>query len=202
MGRCRAQCRLWRSLFVLGQTLVALGAAPRNHLQPQPTVVESVDGWLNVTLRVDMTTWSIPFRGISFQTRAYNGTVPGPHLRVSPGDKVRVLVQNRLGANPAGHDCHAPDSILGRGPNSTNLHLHGIYDSPLHDNTFLCISPHEDQLYEYTIDARAGTSSLFYHPHFDGSSGMQLYGGMYGAFEVIDKQQEAMFDFVETRTML
>merc|ERR1711904_207262 len=58
------------------------------------------------------------------------------------------------------------------------------------DNTAACINPGYDLQYEYLLDSRSGTSTLFYHPHLDGSSTVQMYGGMAGAFEIVDPEQE------------
>jgi FtsP/CotA-like multicopper oxidase with cupredoxin domain len=91
-----------------------------------------------------------------------------------------------------------------REANSTNLHIHGIYDSPEHDDTFACIPGGQSKLYNYVIDDRTGTSTLWYHPHWHGSSSMQLYGGMAGAFEIVDEKQESAlgFNMLETETLV
>jgi FtsP/CotA-like multicopper oxidase with cupredoxin domain len=89
-----------------------------------------------------------------------------------------------------------------RAANSTNLHIHGIYADDKDDNTFVCVEPGTDHLFTYKIEYLTGTSTLFYHPHFEGSSSMQLYGGMAGAFEIVDPDQEATLGFYVSETLL
>jgi len=163
--------------------------------------ISSADGWLNVTLRVEVATVHLNFQNISFRARTYNGSFPGPHLRVSPGDRVRVLLRNALGADLPGAGCRAPLDHL-RASNSTNLHVHGIYDDAVQDNTFVCVSPGEDFEYTYKVHKELGTSMLWYHPHLEGSSAMQVCGGMAGFFEIVDEAEEAMFDFAATLPLM
>ena len=108
-------------------------------MAPQPHAlreVRAVRGWLNHTLTVKAGVWHLP-QGISFHTRLYNGAAPSPVLWAAPGDRVRLTIRNRLGA-----DLTAPDHALGfRQANTTNLHLHGVYDDAVHDNTFARVHP-------------------------------------------------------------
>lgn len=46
--------------------------------------------------------------GRKIEAWAYNGVVPGPEIRVTEGDKVRIQVRNEL-------------------PESTAVHWHGVY---------------------------------------------------------------------------
>jgi len=154
-----------------------------------PMVYESSNGFLEATLRVEVATVSLKFKNISFQTRTYNGMLPGPIFRVQPGDRVRILLSNLLDSNAPKLNCSGPDATF-RAANSTNLHIHGIYAGIGEDNTAVCINPRDEMQYEYLLDSRSGTSTLFYHPHLDGSSTIQMYGGMAGAFEIVDPEQE------------
>ena len=120
---------------------------PQEPQEPQQHAlreVRAVRGWLNHTLTVEAGIWHLP-HGISFHTRLYNGVVPSPVLWAAPGDRLRLTVRNQLGA-----DVPAPDHALGfRQANTTNLHLHGVYDDAVHDNTFARIHPGEERTYEY-----------------------------------------------------
>ena len=158
---------------------------------PQPMALKSVSGWLNVTLRVEMGMWRLPL-GIQFRTRLYNGLAPGPILWAAPGEQVRILIQNRLEPNNASTtDAH---QIGFRHANTTNLHLHGIYDDARHDDTFARVAPGEDRMYEYTLHAGSGSTLLYYHPHVDGATSLQSLGGMGGALVIADAKQEAAMD--------
>jgi len=169
-------------------------------LSPYPSC-ESANGFLECSLRVEATRIHLNFKNISFRTRTYNGMFPGPILRAAPGDVVRIKLQNTLGKNMPYSGCHAPLSEF-RAANATNLHIHGIYDSSSADNTFVCVAPGEEYTYNYKIDSRSGTSTLWYHPHNEGSTAEQVYGGMAGAFEIADPSEDAAFSFAATHVML
>ena len=157
------------------------------------------DGWLNCTLRVDVGTWYLP-HGISLRTRLYNGLPPGVPILVAPGDRVRIRLENALGANtPSPLDSGWTGF---RKANTTNLHIHGIYDDAIHDDTLSPVEPGDVKLYSYDIHPQAGSSLLWYHPHADGSSTMQIIGGMAGPFIITDPAQEAGFGFAARRRPL
>jgi FtsP/CotA-like multicopper oxidase with cupredoxin domain len=102
---------------------------------------------------------------------AYNGTVPGPELRVRQGDPVRVVVSNNLGED-------------------TTVHLHGIRLPNAMDGvpglTQKPIRPGESSTYEFT-PPDAGT--FWYHPHAD--SLQQLGRGLAGALIVEEREPVA-----------
>ena len=95
---------------------------------------------------------------------AFNGTVPGPEIRVRQGDHVRIAVENRLGEE-------------------TTVHHHGIRLSNAMDGvphlTQKPIAPGETFLYEFDVPD-AGT--YWYHPHQ--RSFEQVGRGLCGAFIV------------------
>ncbi|MEK6439190.1 multicopper oxidase family protein [Pseudonocardia sp. T1-2H] len=102
----------------------------------------------------------------------YNGTSPGPTLRVRPGDDLAVRVTNRL-------------------DQPTNLHTHDLQISPLgnSDNPFLRIDPGAsfDYLFRIPPDHPAGTH--WYHPHHHGTVADQVFGGLAGAL-LVDRGPE------------
>jgi FtsP/CotA-like multicopper oxidase with cupredoxin domain len=104
--------------------------------------------------------------GIEAELMTYNGTHPGPTLRVKEGDRVRIRFQN---------DLNQP----------TNLHFHGLHTSPKDpgDNPLRIIKPGETALYEFSIPKNsAGT--YWYHPHHHGNANTQLFAGLAGAIVV------------------
>lgn len=96
----------------------------------------------------------------------YNGQIPGPEIRVTEGDKVRIVFTNNL-------------------PKATTIHWHGINVPNSQDGvpglTQKPIQPGETYIYEF-VARPAGTR--FYHTH--GSShkdeAQQLDMGLSGAF--------------------
>ena len=100
---------------------------------------------------------------------SYNGVVPGPEIRVTEGDKIRVLVQNEM-------------------PQSTAVHWHGLMVPNAMDGvpgiTQAPIKPGETFTYEFQIrDGNAGTH--MYHSHYN--SAEQVTKGLLGAFIVDPK---------------
>ena len=96
---------------------------------------------------------------------AYNGMVPGPLIRATNGDNVRIIVKNNL-------------------PEPTTIHWHGIQVpnnmDGIPDETQKSIQPGETFTYEF-VAKPAGT--YWYHSHFD--SDKQISVGLSGAF-IID----------------
>lgn len=83
----------------------------------------------------------------------YNGTSPGPTLRVRRGDVLRVELVNRLDV-------------------ATNLHTHGLHVSPEGngDNIFVQVAPGESFRYEYRIPDDHPVGTFWYYPHVQGRS--------------------------------
>ncbi len=96
----------------------------------------------------------------------YNGTTPGPEIRISHGDTIRVILENNL-------------------PEPTSIHWHGIRVPHAMDGvpglTQPPIAPGETFVYEFT-PPDAGT--YWYHSHQRGNE--QLARGLYGAIVVED----------------
>jgi FtsP/CotA-like multicopper oxidase with cupredoxin domain len=103
---------------------------------------------------------------------AYNGTVPGPALRIRQGEPVRILVENRL-------------------EEETTVHWHGIRLPIVMDGvpgiSQPPIRPGETFAYEFT-PPDAGT--FWYHPHMD--SLQQIGRGLSGALIVEERAPPAV----------
>jgi FtsP/CotA-like multicopper oxidase with cupredoxin domain len=94
----------------------------------------------------------------------YDGTVPGPELRVTQGDRVRVTLVNEL-------------------PVSTTLHWHGLRVPNAVDGvaglTQDAVAPDQSFTYEF-VASDAGT--FWYHSHQDTEN--QIAAGLFGALVV------------------
>jgi FtsP/CotA-like multicopper oxidase with cupredoxin domain len=108
-------------------------------------------------------TWNVA-PGVKKQAFAFNGTVPGPTIRVIEGDKVRVEVTNHL---PTGTAVHWHGMVL---PHKMDG-VPGITQAP--------IEPGGTMVYEFVATA---TGTHWYHSHWDGD---QVGKGLYGSFEVV-----------------
>lgn len=128
----------------------------------EPEVRRSVDGVLATTLDAQ------PVAELGPNKMGYEGTIPGPTLRVAPGDVLRIDLVNNLG-----------------GP-MTNLHLHGMHVSPEGngDNVFVTVEPGESFAYEYAIPTNHRGGLNWYHPHHHGDAGAQVGAGLAGALVV------------------
>jgi FtsP/CotA-like multicopper oxidase with cupredoxin domain len=103
---------------------------------------------------------------------AYNGQVPGPEIRVREGDKVRVILHNKLSE-------------------STAIHFHGL-ELPMHLDgvpfiTQPPIKPGETYTYEFTVP---NAGSHMYHSHHNAAKQVGL--GLLGAFIVEPKNPRAI----------
>src|SRR6185436_15106135 len=61
---------------------------------PQPAVRASDGGFLRTTLTVQNS--RLPLGGRTIEVGTYEGTLPGPTLRVQPGDEIEIVLINRL----------------------------------------------------------------------------------------------------------
>ncbi len=104
----------------------------------------------------------------------YNGTTPGPTLRVAPGDVLRLTLANELAQ-------------------TTNLHTHGLHVSPEGngDNVFRMVEPGERATHEYVVPADHPTGTFWYHPHHHGTVADQVFGGLLGALVVAAPSESA-----------
>jgi FtsP/CotA-like multicopper oxidase with cupredoxin domain len=145
----------------------AVGATARGARLTQPTVLTSENGRLDVELVARSA--KVPFGSGTRFAYTYNGSTPGPTLRVRPGDVLSITLENRLGE-------------------MTNLHTHGLHVSPSGsaDNIFVSVPDRGRRTYTYEIppDHRSGT--FWYHPHMHGTVARQVFGGLFGAIVVED----------------
>ena len=141
----------------------------------QPELRRSANGQLQTSLRVGYTYKDIG--GYRLSLRSYEGTVPGPTLRVRPGDVLRIRLTNNLPPNP---DPVPVDMSLPHHFNTTNFHFHGAHVSPggNADNTFRSMEPGQSYDIEIAIPPEHTRGTYWYHPHHHGSADVQMSSGM------------------------
>lgn len=124
---------------------------------------------------------------VSLRSYVAEGAAPNPltpfvapTLRATPGDTVRITIDNQLKPEP---DCKPPNINTPHCFNSTNLHSHGLWISPTgnSDNVLITIRPKVAFEYEYNIPATHPAGTFWYHPHLHGSTALQVSSGMAGA---------------------
>jgi manganese oxidase len=124
------------------------------------------DGTKQFDLTAEIVDWEVS-PGKLVKAWTYNGTVPGPTIRVSVGDKVRVVLHNHL-------------------PESTVIHFHGLDVPNAMDGVpYITQDPVESgQDFTYSFEAK-GPAVGMYHSHYDAEN--QVANGMAGAFLVGDE---------------
>jgi FtsP/CotA-like multicopper oxidase with cupredoxin domain len=109
--------------------------------------------------------------GMKVKCWGYNGQTPGPTIEAVEGDRIRILVTNKL-------------------PEHTSIHWHGIFLPNGMDGVGGLTQPHigpgETYVYEFTL-RQHGT--FMYHPHADEM--LQLAVGMMGFFIVHPQKTES-----------
>jgi FtsP/CotA-like multicopper oxidase with cupredoxin domain len=133
----------------------------------EPPMLASTGGRLQ--LRLEASEGPVTLAGRQATALRYNGGLPGPTLRLQPGDRLQIELINRLGA-------------------PTNLHLHGLHVSPdgNGDNVFVTVEPGESFDYDHRLPEDHPPGVYWYHPHHHGMVADQISGGLYGAIIVGD----------------
>jgi len=157
--------------FLAGKETSTKGNQP---LQPK------MDGDVKVfELTSSVIQWEY-MKGQKTEAWAYNEQIPGPELRVTEGDKVRVIIKNQL-------------------PESTAIHFHGVLVANNMDGVpFITqppIKPGASFTYEFTAK---NAGSHMYHSHHNATKQVGL--GQLGAFiiEPKDKSKDPAFDVEHT----
>ena len=147
-----------------GPTGTGSGTAETGAELGAPPLLDSSEGRLQIEL---VAAPGVRLAGRDTRALGFNGTSPGPTLRVRPGDELAIRLTNRL-------------------DQPTNLHTHGLRVSPQgnSDNPFLRVDPGTsfDYLIRVPTDHPPGTN--WYHPHHHGTVADQVSGGLAGALIV------------------
>ncbi|WP_430646746.1 multicopper oxidase domain-containing protein [Agromyces sp. GXS1127] len=135
----------------------------------EPEVRASSGGRLDVEFTAALATVAVDGREV--RVLGFEGGMPGPTLRVRPGDRISVRYRNDLDA-------------------TTNLHTHGLEVSPEgnSDNVFVMIPAGGTFDYEYELGDEHPPGVFWYHPHHHGTTADQLFAGLYGAIIVEDPE--------------
>jgi FtsP/CotA-like multicopper oxidase with cupredoxin domain len=109
--------------------------------------------------------------GMTLNCWGYNGSTPGPMIEAVEGDRVRILVTNKL-------------------PERTSVHWHGLFIPNGMDGVAGLTQPHinpgETWVYEFTLKQNG---TFMYHPHSDETTQMAL--GMMGFFIIHPRSRRA-----------
>ena len=162
----------------------------------QPFVMTATNGVLDESLRVEPTTFTYQ-RGDDTKTvtgRSFSNYIPAPTLKVSPGDKIKLTVDNIMTDNP---HCEGNDEADLNYPscfNTTNLHYHGLHVSPSSycadggtgekvlssDDVLYKLKPQHQHNWCVWLPTFHAPGTHWYHAHSHGSTGLQVSNGMAG----------------------
>jgi FtsP/CotA-like multicopper oxidase with cupredoxin domain len=102
--------------------------------------------------------------GVFVDAMGFNGTVPGPELRVNPGDRVRIVVRNEM-------------------TQPTTMHLHGVtVPNGMDGVPYITQDPiMPGGFFTYEFDVVDPPGMYVYHSHFNSTEqvGKGLYGAIY-----------------------
>lgn len=172
----------------------ALDRAPGEVAVLRPAELRAVDGEL--ATRFELRYGANRIAGDPVWLRGYDGALTGPVLRLRPGDTLRVDMVNRLPATPcnrppvggSGHHVAAADPDCPKslnephGFNTTNLHTHGLWVSPVgnSDNVLLSLYPGDSFQNEVNVPPDHPPGTHWYHAHRHGSVALQVSSGLVG----------------------
>jgi FtsP/CotA-like multicopper oxidase with cupredoxin domain len=132
-----------------------------------------VDGVKQFEVTASVVQWEVA-PGEFVEAWAYNGTVPGPLLRATEGDKIRIVLKNEL-------------------PEPTVIHVHGPMLPNAMDGVPDVTQPvvNPGQTFAYAFEAKpAGT--FLYHTHHN--SLVQKSKGLYGVLQIDPKDEIKTYD--------
>src|SRR5687768_5791885 len=157
----------------------------------EPEVRTSRDGLLDTKL--ELSVMPVPVAGGRPIMAVYEGSLPGPVLRIRPGDRLRINLVNKLDQLPPGLPQDSPFLCSPMTPTGhslpeeettcdTILHVHGLHVSPSDnsDNIFLTVKAGDSFQYEYQIPPNQPAGLFWYHPHLHGTVSNQVFGGLAG----------------------
>ncbi len=121
--------------------------------------------------------------GQMVEAYTYNGVVPGPEIRVTEGDKVRIRLKNDLGDE------------------GTAIHFHGLLIPNAMDGVPFITQPpvNPGEMFIYDFIAR-NPGSHMYHSHLN--SAFQVTKGLLGALIIEPKDKSAYPAFDKEYTMI
>lgn len=129
------------------------------------TYVLDPDGAKHFTFTAEQVMWEV-IKGQRVLAWTINGTVPGPTIRVTVGDHVRITLHNHF-------------------PKATAIHWHGLEVPSSQDGVpgigMQPIQPGQTYTYDFAI-TNDDIGTHWYHSHYDDLE--QEAGGLYGAFLV------------------
>lgn len=152
-----------------------------------PNVIQAETGWHNLSLG------PVAFLDYGFNTRGFDGKIPGPTFRAFPGESIKVRLQNNL--NPADDKTCSITKTEFCESETTNMHTHGLHVSSKgivdglqynSDNIFVAIPPGQTSSFSFDIPVNHAPGTHWYHPHHHHATALQAGGGAAGVIIIED----------------
>mmetsp|Transcript_37535 Transcript_37535/g.82199 ORF Transcript_37535/g.82199 Transcript_37535/m.82199 type:complete len:827 (+) Transcript_37535:177-2657(+) len=173
------------------------------------SVLYSKDGKLEVSLHIAVTDFeSTMADGGGFESNVVGyygcyangqvrcaGSAPakhmgGPTLRVKPGDELIIHLFNDLPKEK----CKTKDDIAWwnqfHAITNTNLHVHGLFVPNTENDVLTPVEPEMSHTYTVNIREVQQGGTHWYHPHSEGSVGLQAGGGALGLLIIDDLEHD------------
>ncbi|MEX0806898.1 MAG: multicopper oxidase family protein [Candidatus Binatia bacterium] len=163
-----------------GALALSLGGSIVSPLQSRATENRRSSGLRDIQLEAHEMMWELA-PGKRIKAMAYNGQIPGPEIRLKEGERVRIILKNRL-SEPTTIHWHGVDV-----PNAMDG-VPGITQKP--------VQPGERFIYEFTATP---SGTRWYHTHFQEHKQLDL--GLYAPL-IIDPAKADPFPFDREYTLL
>ncbi|KAL1503729.1 hypothetical protein AB1Y20_012200 [Prymnesium parvum] len=149
-----------------------------------PATFSSTASEFNISLTLQRYLYSGP-NGLQQYTRAFNGELAGPTIRLKPGDTLHLTLTNSLESEL--FDTSTLHNQI-KDFDVTNVHTHDlhIHGNAPGDSIFTEVHPGESYTYTYNIPSNHQGGTFWYHPHHHGSTAIQAGGGAAGMIIVED----------------
>jgi suppressor of ftsI len=162
---------------------------------PEPEIRSSRNGVLAVTLT--QAPARITVAGSTFTSNVFNGQYIPPVLKMQRGDRLELLLVNRIDKADVQID----------GPQETNLHYHGMVVPPVApgDDVFLQVDTGATYDYRWQVPNDHAQGTHWYHPHAHGLVEPQILSGMSGMLVIdglIRQHYPAYLGLVERHLLL
>jgi FtsP/CotA-like multicopper oxidase with cupredoxin domain len=147
----------------------------------EPQVRRSANGVLQTSLNCHYAYQDVG--GVRLYVRTYEETVPGPTMRMKPGEVLRIRLANNF---PPNRDQMPMDISNPHQFNNTNFHFHGVHSSPsgISDNVMRSMEPGHTYDIEIKVPKDHPRGTYWYHPHHHGSADVQMASGMAGVIVI------------------
>ena len=145
------------------------------------TQMEDADGKYRLYTVTEQKAMARIVTGLDTPVYAYNGSVPGPTVRVPQGTRVKLRVRNQL---PAVHPAFGH-------PFNTSTHLHGSASLPQFDGYADDVT-HPGDYKDYWYPNWQPARTLWYHDHNVHTTAQNAYSGLAAQYHLTDAAEREL----------